>query len=96
MKIQVTQKDIDDGFRWSTTGCPVALAIERTIGAEYASVGTTSCRIALPNTHSWEAKRIDLPYHVGDWIRKFDTRLNNRQECKPFEFELDYPVNEVK
>ncbi len=87
MKIQVTQKDIDDGNRCSTTGCPVALAIERNVNAQYVSVGTTSVRIQKSVTESF---RIPLQQYVGDWIRKFDSRLNNRQEIEPFEFELMY------
>lgn len=83
MKIEVTQKDIDDGQKcWKnfpvSEWCPVTLAIGRTIGVK-VWVGTRS----WGKQGQYVGKM--LPVDVYEWVMQFD----DRKPVKPFAFELE-------
>lgn len=76
MKIDVTQEDIDHGMPKCFYDCPVALAIKRTYGIEYARVNGYIL-VGL--------KRGALtPPDVTTFIKQFDAG----HYVEPFSFEL--------
>lgn len=78
MKIKVTQKHIDNGFKNNCWRCPIALAIEEQLINKSFTVASSTIRI--------QGNVINLPYEACNFIRKFDNGL----PVEPFEFELDY------
>ena len=79
VKVKVTQEDISNGAVWNACKCPVALALNRTLG-----------RVVRVTTASWWAcneptKLRELPPEALEFILKFDAGL----EVAPFEFEVE-------
>lgn len=77
MKIEVTQKHIDYGKRWSTKSCPVALAIAEATGSRV--------RIS-PYRNIVHAMRqvLNIPEEATRFMDKFDVGL----PVEPMTFEL--------
>jgi hypothetical protein len=91
MKVQVTEKDIKDGWRWSFArlvntpkpwqiderhrNCPVALALTR---AYKFKVFAETYNIYV------RGKKFRTPEVVSDWMQSFDYGF----PVTPFEFEL--------
>lgn len=73
IKIKVFQKDIDNGVTGDTTRCPVALAFRRELGVT-VRVGLTMASI---RSDEYGYGRFDLPYHVTNWIEKWDRWAND-------------------
>lgn len=80
MKIQVTQKHIDEGKPKCPNNCPVALAL---IDAGLLNVGVTPVWIRVE----------DKKYHAPTGVYVFVQNFDEGQKLEPFEFELDldYP-----
>jgi hypothetical protein len=76
MKIEITQKDIDEGRPGNCWECPLALAVKRTIAPKYSTVAVhKSVRI-----HDYTGPHTVATYAVDavgvDFIRFFDMGFN--------------------
>jgi hypothetical protein len=83
MKIKVTLKDIEEGFRGSCYDCPVALAFKREVKPTTQiglNVGTE--RILHREVHEWDT--YTLPKKAQTFIKRFD----NGKRVEPFTFEI--------
>ena len=83
MKIKVTQKDIEEGYRGSCHDCPVALAFKREVKTAFEiglSVGAE--RILHREVHEWDT--YTLPKRAQTFIKRFD----NGKPVEPFTFEI--------
>ena len=80
MKINVTWSDIRAGRAARTMECMVALALKRTLGCDYASVGYRAATVRI----NGEYVKIFLPQEVQNKIRAWD----RTQFVLPFSFEL--------
>ncbi len=92
IKVQITKKDIQDGWQWSfarlVSGpkpwlidtrhqhCPVAIALKRAF--KFKGVSSGSYRIES------KGKQYRTPEAVSDWMCNFDYGL----PVEPFEFEI--------
>lgn len=80
MIVEVTQEDIDKGVPYGVASCPVALALQRTIGA----------RVAVDPT-AWSLfhgmKDYPLPGDASVFIRDFDSG----KPVAPFRFRTRKP-----
>ena len=77
MRIEVTEKHIENGKTMSDTKCPVALAIQDLIPNRNVRVGARWIRI--------DGQWIQSPSHVCNFVREFD----DHKDVYPFSFELD-------
>ena len=83
MRIKVTQKNIDKGYRGSCDTCPLALALKEAIPtARLVSVGTESIGFTREGQSRW--KIIKLPPQARFFVDDFDAG----KPVKPFEFDL--------
>ena len=84
MRVNVTQKDIDEGVRRSSCECPIALALKRVTQAPYITVGHSYAR--------WGAAMRDPGVKYG-WFpstaSQFVADFDNDGVGKPFSFELE-------
>lgn len=78
-KVEVTQEDIKQGKQKNIYSCPLAKAIERTIGEE-VQVVTDFFEMPLR-----KQRRIKLPNEAADFRGDFDKGFF----VKPFTFEID-------
>jgi len=87
MKIEVTDLDINNGKVRDANECPVALALQRVIGAgvdKSVIISDTYGYYRYPHTTCWYL--IDpLPKEVIDFIDKFD----NCKPVWPISFEVE-------
>ena len=82
MKIEVTQKDIDNGVQGECQSCPIALAFKRNSNIKRVYVNTKSIDVLH---YGIGVKSYELPKKAKTFIKRFD-----RQEpVKPFSFELE-------
>lgn len=77
MKINVTQKHIDDGKKRISDSCPIALAIKAATGRRAVLVSG--------NEAQFGGKKYPLPTKARNFIRRFDHGSGIR---RPFAFEL--------
>ena len=90
IRISVTKKDIELGYRMSCRNCPVARAINRRVKPE-AMVSTD--RVNFGGSAGW----VELPSKVINWIIRFDHGpLDMRRYVKPITFRLTIPMNLLK
>lgn len=83
MKIEVTQKDIDNGVQGECQSCPIALAFKRTSNSKRVYVNTKSIDVCHRGNQG--VKTYELPKKAQTFVKRFD-----RQEpVKPFSFELE-------
>lgn len=82
MRIYVTDKDIKEGIRCSTSRCPVARALNRKFENEIISVGVTTFTIGN--------KIYPMPKKAQKFIMNFDSQRDPAR----INFKLDIP-NEV-
>lgn len=75
--IEVTERDILEGGRGNRICCPVALAVRRSLGRVYVSVGLHVVQV--------NECLFDLPALVSVWIGRYDDHL----PVVPMSFELD-------
>jgi len=96
MRLEVTQKMIDEGCKQSCRFCPVANAIrpfikdgfEATVGPSTVNIRKRTPDGTLGAIHA----QIALHYDVTDFIRKFDRSL----KVQPFSFDIDIPALYLK
>ena len=82
MKIEITQKDIDNGVQGECLLCPIALAFKRSSNFKRVYVHCKSIQVFK---HGKGVKTYELPKKAQTFVRRFD-----RQEpVKPFSFELE-------
>ena len=97
MKINVSQKDIDNGMSSDGRKCPIALAVRRAfnthnVSVEYNDSGDeddnhfTKLRIQVDNEY-YSYSHIDEVEHCDNFIHWFDN--HEIDDCKPFEFKID-------
>lgn len=92
MKVEVLPQDIRDGSREDTALCPVALAVKRCAGVNFAQVdyrsvlygNLTDEELELGADNEDKVKRAELPVVVTDLITLFD----DHNIMYPFGFEL--------
>ena len=82
MIIEVKQKHIDNGQKFRSVRCPVALAAKETVGPEVQLIFGPDYFVVAGHPRA----RYDLPLEVQDFIRAFDDGL----PVQPFTFELNY------
>lgn len=80
--VSVTQEDIDNGSRCSSSGCAFALALLRVLPE--GTVLAVGVRQAVINT-----RPLDLPETVKEFTFKFDMAPDTGEVVEPTEFELD-------
>ena len=81
-RINITQKDIDNGKKCGCDTCPVALAIKRrVIKNAFVEVGLYDIGLATES--------ISLNETTCDFVRRFDRY--GRNKVKPFSFTIDIP-----
>lgn len=86
--IEVTQQDIDTGFRLDCTQCPVARAINRGLSPGcVCGVGQGYIKICSPGL-AGRTVGIDMPPAVRRFINRYDTG----KKTKPFTFDLNIPA----
>ena len=82
MKIEVTQKDIDEGVQGECTLCPIALAFKRS--SNFKRVYVNGKTIDVWYRGDQGIKTYELPKKAQTFVKRFD-----RQEpVKPFSFKL--------
>lgn len=80
MRIEVTQKHIDNGRACSSRHCAVALAIQEALG-DYDSVSVRTQKAEISD------RQIHLPAVVINFIERFD--IHGKGSVQPFAFDLD-------
>ena len=95
MKVNVKQKDIDEGVQGSENSCALALAVRRAfnthnvyvhfIGEEY---NFSRLRIKVDNEY-YSHSHIDKAEHCDNFIDWFDNGMLGEDGCEPFKFEID-------
>lgn len=82
IKIEVLQEDIDNGVRYMSTNCAIALAIKRQFPEFTVSVGSYDCTLWGKSSDN---KFVSVPHAQFHKIHKFDTG----KTITPFSFELE-------
>lgn len=80
--IEVTAQDIADGARGESDSCPIALAVERTLGVV---PHVSEFDVSLGGR--FDEAIVDLPDEAVDFIADFDAGLRPG----PFAFDLEVP-----
>ena len=84
MKIKVTQKDIEEGFRGSCYDCPIARAFKREVKpTSHIQLNVGAERILHREVYSWDS--YTLPEKAQTFIKRFD----DGKPVKPFTFEIE-------
>lgn len=83
VKVHVTQAHIDEGTRFNTNSCPIALALNDVFGA--------GCSV-YNFIHTPGNQEIQTPSSVFRAIQKFDKNT----EMAPFDFEINQPRKTIK
>jgi hypothetical protein len=82
MKVDITQKHIDNGKRFSSFMCPLALALEDACPGRRFSVGPSTATIFELDG---EEQTYRLPPKAQEFVATFDRQL----PVEPLGFELD-------
>ena len=99
MKINVRQKDIDNGIGGDGNECPIALATRRAFNTQNVEVfyndsgdeddvRPTSLRIKVGDEY-YSDKHIDKYEHCDNFIHWFDDGIVGKDGCEPFKFNID-------
>jgi hypothetical protein len=84
MKIKVTLKDIEEGYRGSCYECPIALAFKREVKpTSQIGLNVGAARILHREVHEWDT--YTLPKKAQTFIKRFD----GGKPVKPFTFEIE-------
>jgi hypothetical protein len=93
--ITVTAQDIQSGTQCAAFGCPVALAVNRHLNADFksgwAQTRFTVASISNPNDPKNFVDHV-VPSAASDFIIRFD----QKQPVKPFTFDLTLPERFLK
>jgi hypothetical protein len=94
VRVEVSQGDIEAGMAGAACECPVALAIRRACGVEWARVGydalmgCATIQIGQPSVFS--------KFHIGPRaVKEFFQAFDDGKAVSPFSFDLDVPDEEV-
>ena len=71
MRVEVTQEDLDNGWRDSKTRCPVALALRRKKGAMLVEVDGLKALIFRDD----KVVDYDLPGRARRFVKQFDRKV---------------------
>jgi len=85
MRINVTQSDINNGLRYTSNSCPIALAVGRAIGKE-VEITFETCSVYEMIGDFWRWVPYRLPIEVSEFIDQFDDEL----PVAPLEFEFNF------
>lgn len=87
LTISVTQEDIDNGEPEEPDACPIALSVERLVGANNW-IGVTDVDLCI-----WSPKLEMQPYTqpLPRSAQKFVTRFDGGKAVKPFRFRAVIP-----
>ena len=80
MLIEVTQEDIDGGYKGWACECPIALALNRA----FNTIGSCATLAGLYVTYKGIKKRFPVGIEICNFIREYDSN----KPVKPFSFEL--------
>jgi hypothetical protein len=84
MKIKVTLKDIEEGYRGSCYDCPIAHAFKREVKTtSHTGLTVGAARILHREACTWNA--YTLPKKAQTFIKRFD----NGKPVEPFTFEIE-------
>lgn len=94
IRVNVTQKDIDEGKPANHRTCALALAVNRRLPGLHVSVGVKDVSVFLRDrpVSDWGWAQYDLSDTARLWVQRFD--LMPSKPCKPARFTLtrnDYP-----
>ena len=81
MKIEVTQKDIDEGVQGECQLCPIALAFKRKTKLKHVDVSGKYIVLYRRKSNNLH----ELPKEAQTFIKRFD----GEKTVKPFSFELE-------
>ena len=85
MRVEVSEADINDGERYSTASCPVALAVKRVMGADY-DVGVYASGVSFyPRRANAWARGANIPHEARGFIERFDAG----EDVSPFVFNME-------
>ncbi len=90
MKITVSQDHINRGVRQDTCACPIALAVSEALPKDNRDTVTVRNSSNLYIGEDWVPIDDD---RVKDFIIRFDANVDPKW-LEPFDFELDYAVEE--
>ncbi len=90
VKVEVTQRDSENGVPGHPWYCPTARALSRALGDiglvfKYAGVGYNVIKILRPASPELNGR---LPGFMVEWVRDFD----ERQSGAPINFEVELEV----
>ena len=95
MKVNVKQKDIDEGVQGSENSCALALAVRRAFNTHNVYVHYigddghfSRLRIKVDNEY-YSHSHIDKAEHCDNFIDWFDNGMLGEDGCEPFKFEID-------
>ena len=95
MKVNVKQKDIDEGVQGSENSCALALAVRRAFNTHNVYVHYigddghfSRLRIKVDNEY-YSHSHIDKAEHCDNFIDWFDNGMLGEDGCEPFKFNID-------
>ena len=103
MKVNVKQKDIDNGIGGDDNKCALALAVKRAFnkGVDTTDVAVYYDRHCCDNdrdegklvlrvdTEYYDKNHIDKYDHLNNFIDWFDNGMFGEDGCEPFKFNID-------
>ena len=84
--VNVTHDDIDEGREWSHARCPIARAIQRTVGGRADKVIVRTLQVDLWLEDEPTHKCAGFPYEVTQFINDFDAG----DPVSPIQFSLKF------
>ena len=97
MKVNVKQKDIDEGVQGSENSCALALAVRRAFKTSDVAVYYDASLIdedikelfIRVDKEFYNEPYIDKYEHLDNFIHWFDDGILGEDGCEPFKFEID-------
>ena len=85
-RVDVTQQDIDAGFRERSVECPISIAVGRLIpGSEFTVEDSFDCLVVRSSSNYDDVLfSCDLPEVAKDWREAY----HSGQDCGPFSFAI--------
>lgn len=92
LRINVTQKDIDEGIQFDCENCAIARACKRQL-KERKFVGIQFYEHKAAIRVGGRFSGIELPQKVDEFVRQFD---NNKKKVKPISFNITIADKYIK
>ena len=97
MKVNVKQKDIDEGVEGCPQSCALALAVRRAFKTSDVAVYYDASLIdedikelfIRVDKEYYNEPYLDKYEHLGNFINWFDNGILGEDGCEPFKFEID-------